>query len=52
MRLEMAKAHGATVSLALSANEAIAAEVKRLTHDRGARVVYDVTGHPAVFPEA
>jgi 2-desacetyl-2-hydroxyethyl bacteriochlorophyllide A dehydrogenase len=51
MRLEMAKAHGATVTLALPANEAIA-EVKRLTQDRGARVVYDVTGHPAVFSEA
>src|SRR5256714_6422540 len=51
MRLEIAKAHGATVTLALPANEAIA-EVKRLTNDRGARVVYDVTGHPAVFPEA
>jgi threonine dehydrogenase-like Zn-dependent dehydrogenase len=51
MRLEVAKAHGATVTLALPANEAID-QVKRLTHDRGARVVYDVTGHPAVFPEA
>jgi threonine dehydrogenase-like Zn-dependent dehydrogenase len=51
MRLEMAKAHGATTTLAMPANEALA-EVKRLTNDRGARVVYDVTGHHAVFPEA
>jgi 2-desacetyl-2-hydroxyethyl bacteriochlorophyllide A dehydrogenase len=51
MRLEMAKTHGATVTLAVPANEAIA-EVRRVTDSRGARVVYDVTGHPAVFPEA
>ena len=51
MRLTMAKSHGATHALALRADQAVA-EVKRLTNDRGARVVYDVTGHPAVFPEA
>jgi 2-desacetyl-2-hydroxyethyl bacteriochlorophyllide A dehydrogenase len=51
MRLNMANAHGATVVLALRADQAVA-EVKRLTNDRGARVVYDVTGHHAVFPEA
>jgi 2-desacetyl-2-hydroxyethyl bacteriochlorophyllide A dehydrogenase len=51
MRLKMAAEHGATVALAIPANEALA-EVKRITRDRGARVVYDVTGHPAVFPEA
>jgi threonine dehydrogenase-like Zn-dependent dehydrogenase len=28
------------------------AEVQRLSGGRGARVVYDVTGHPAVFPDA
>jgi len=51
MRLAMAKAHGATVTLALPAGEALA-EVKRLTDERLTRVVYDVTGHPAVFPAA
>jgi 2-desacetyl-2-hydroxyethyl bacteriochlorophyllide A dehydrogenase len=51
MRLQMAKAHGETTTLAMPAAEALV-EVKRLTGDRGARVVYDVTGHPAVFPEA
>jgi 2-desacetyl-2-hydroxyethyl bacteriochlorophyllide A dehydrogenase len=51
MRLGMAKSHGATHVLPLRADQAVD-EVKRLTGDRGARVVYDVTGHPAVFPEA
>jgi 2-desacetyl-2-hydroxyethyl bacteriochlorophyllide A dehydrogenase len=51
MRLTMAKSHGATQALALRADQAVA-EVKRLTNDRGVRVVYDVTGHHAVFPEA
>jgi 2-desacetyl-2-hydroxyethyl bacteriochlorophyllide A dehydrogenase len=51
MRLTMAKSHGATQVLALRADQAVA-EVKRLTNDRGVRVVYDVTGHHAVFPEA
>ena len=51
MRSRMASAHGATEVLALRADEAVA-EVRRLTSDRGARVVYDVTGHHAVFPEA
>jgi threonine dehydrogenase-like Zn-dependent dehydrogenase len=51
MRLDMAKSHGATTTLALPAADALT-EVKRLTGDRGARVVYDVTGHHAVFPAA
>jgi len=51
MRLKMAAAHGATATLAVSANDA-EDEVKRLTKGRGPRVVYDVTGHPAVFPAA
>src|SRR5204863_8420977 len=51
MRLNMAKAHGASVTLAMPVSEAMS-EVKRLTRDRGPRVVYDVTGHHAVFPEA
>jgi 2-desacetyl-2-hydroxyethyl bacteriochlorophyllide A dehydrogenase len=51
MRLEMARAHGATATIARPANEAID-EVKRLANGRGPRVVYDVTGHHAVFPSA
>src|SRR5437867_1450215 len=51
MRLEMAKAHGATETLAMPVDQAYS-EVQRITRDRGARVVYDVTGHPAVFPDA
>lgn len=50
-RLAMARAHGATAALATSAAEA-ADEVKRLTGGRGADVVYDVTGHPAVLAGA
>jgi 2-desacetyl-2-hydroxyethyl bacteriochlorophyllide A dehydrogenase len=51
MRLSMARTHGATHVLALRADQAVE-EVTRLTGGRGARVVYDVTGHHAVFPEA
>jgi len=51
MRLTMAKSHGATRALSLRADQAVD-EVKRMTDDRGARVVYDVTGHHAVFPQA
>jgi len=50
-RLEMAKAHGATHTLAMSADEAKAA-VSEITKGRLADVVFDVTGHPAVFPAA
>src|SRR5204863_6317998 len=52
MRLKMAAAHGATATLAMPVGQAIT-EVHRLTGGGGgARVVYDVTGHPAVFPDA
>jgi 2-desacetyl-2-hydroxyethyl bacteriochlorophyllide A dehydrogenase len=51
LRLEMAKSHGATQTLAMPADAAVA-EVQRLCAGRGPRVVYDVTGHPAVFPAA
>jgi 2-desacetyl-2-hydroxyethyl bacteriochlorophyllide A dehydrogenase len=51
MRLEMAKAHGATVTLQMGAEEA-REEVLRLTDGAGAEVVYDVTGNYAVFPHA
>ncbi len=50
-RLAMATAHGATHALELPVGEA-RAEVERLTAGRGADVVYDVTGHPAVLPAA
>jgi 2-desacetyl-2-hydroxyethyl bacteriochlorophyllide A dehydrogenase len=51
LRLEMARAHGATHTLELPVREA-RAEVERLTEGRGADVVYDVTGHPDVLPAA
>jgi threonine dehydrogenase-like Zn-dependent dehydrogenase len=50
-RLEIAAAHGATRTLELPVSEA-RAEVARLTDDRGADVVYDVTGHAAVLSAA
>ena len=50
-RLEMARAHGATHVLQMGAGEA-KTRVLELTRGRGADVVFDVTGHPAVFPHA
>jgi 2-desacetyl-2-hydroxyethyl bacteriochlorophyllide A dehydrogenase len=50
-RLEMARAHGATQTLNISVAEAHDA-VFDLTQGKGADVVYDVTGHPAVFSPA
>ncbi len=50
-RLAMAAAHGATQTLELPVSEA-RAEVARLTDDRGADVVYDVTGHASVLSAA
>lgn len=50
-RLELAARHGATRTLAVPVADAVE-EVKRLTEGRGADVVYDVTGHPAVFSAA
>lgn len=50
-RLELAARHGATRTLNLPVNEAVEA-VKALTDGRGADIVYDVTGHPAVFSAA
>lgn len=50
-RLELARAHGATQTLAMRVSDAVDA-VKSLTDGRGADVVYDVTGHPAVFSAA
>jgi 2-desacetyl-2-hydroxyethyl bacteriochlorophyllide A dehydrogenase len=50
-RLAMAKAHGATMTLNMSVNDAEEA-VREATEGRLADVVYDVTGHPAVFAPA
>jgi threonine dehydrogenase-like Zn-dependent dehydrogenase len=50
-RLVLAKNSGATSVLALNAGEALQV-VADLTEGRLADVVYDVTGHPAVFPAA
>jgi len=50
-RLEIAKEHGATQTFCGSAADAIEF-VKSQTEDRLADVVYDVTGHYAVFPLA
>ncbi|MBU6352357.1 MAG: zinc-binding dehydrogenase [Chloroflexi bacterium] len=50
-RLELARRSGATATLACSAAAALQA-VQELTGGRLADVVYDVTGHPAVFPAA
>lgn len=48
-RLEMARVHGATRVLTMSAADA-KSHVDIVTGHRLADVVYDVTGHPAVFP--
>ena len=50
-RLEIARAHGATRSFAGSAGEAVDF-VRSHTQDRLADVVFDATGHYAVFPLA
>lgn len=51
MRLEMAKAHGATDVLPVAVTEA-ADRVRDLTGGRMLDVVFDITGHAAVFPVA
>jgi 2-desacetyl-2-hydroxyethyl bacteriochlorophyllide A dehydrogenase len=50
-RLDMAQAHGATHILKMGVAEARDA-VAKLTDDRLADVVYDITGHAAVFAPA
>lgn len=50
-RLEMARSHGATQVLQMGVGDA-KEKVWELTKNRGADVVFDVTGHPAVFPHA
>lgn len=50
-RLEMARAHGATHVLEMGVQDALE-EVQKITGERLADVVYDITGHPAVFAPA
>lgn len=50
-RLELARNHGATQTLQMGVAEAKSA-VWEITGGLGADVVYDITGHPAVFPNA
>ena len=50
-RLQMARAHGATHVLEMSVSDA-RQKVSEITGGRLADVVFDVTGHPAVFPHA
>ena len=51
LRLEMARAHGATHTLEMGVADAKEA-VREITGGRLADVVYDITGHPAVFSPA
>jgi 2-desacetyl-2-hydroxyethyl bacteriochlorophyllide A dehydrogenase len=51
MRLDMAKAHGATHTLALGVDQALE-PIKELTNGRGVDVVYDMTGNDRVFAGA
>ena len=51
LRLELAKAHGATHTLKMGVENALDS-VKEITQGRLADVVYDITGHPAVFAPA
>ena len=51
LRVRMAQEHGATRCLCMAAGEALAA-VREATDGRGADVVYESTGHPAVFSAA
>lgn len=50
-RLELAKAHGATHTLALDAAGA-RPEIEKITNGRMLDVVFDITGHPAVLAPA
>ncbi len=50
-RLEMARMHGATQVLEMTVDKA-KEHLAGVTNNRLADVVYDVTGHPAVFAEA
>ena len=50
-RLEMARSHGATQVLEMGVAEA-KMPISEITNGRLADVVFDITGHPAVFPHA
>lgn len=50
-RLEMARAHGATHTIATDVASA-RAEIEELTHGKMLDVVYDITGNHAVLPSA
>ncbi len=50
-RLQLAKNHGATLTLDMTADKAHEA-VYELTTGQGADVVYDITGHPSAFQAA
>lgn len=50
-RLQLAKNHGATLTLNMNADQARDA-IFDLTGGRGADVVYDITGHPSAFQAA
>jgi 2-desacetyl-2-hydroxyethyl bacteriochlorophyllide A dehydrogenase len=50
-RLDLAAAHGATRTLAMPVQD-VKESVLEATDGRGADVVYDITGHPAVFSPA
>lgn len=50
-RLELARSHGATIDLQVSA-EAAADEVMQVTNGKGADVVFEVTGNAEVLPAA
>jgi 2-desacetyl-2-hydroxyethyl bacteriochlorophyllide A dehydrogenase len=51
MRLDVAMAHGATHALALDAGSALP-EIEKLTNGKMLDVVFEITGHPAVLPQA
>jgi NADPH:quinone reductase-like Zn-dependent oxidoreductase len=50
-RCALAEGHGPDVILAVTADKAVK-QVKELTGGRGADIVFDITGHPAVFHSA
>lgn len=51
-RLELAKRSGATATIKFVSYEDLESEVKRLTGDRMADIVFEVTGNPDVIPWA
>lgn len=51
MRLDVARAHGATHTLTMDAGNALP-EIEKITQGRMLDVVFEITGHPAVLPQA